>query len=201
MLSKKPPIKKIYLSIIIIAVIGFLWLNQGLSNEVLEVAVKNTMKTLKINNVTVGEDYIISHSLMAGINADIYRADVYRYNIISINITLYNPSDYRLQIRLERFDVLWISKKDVTSLLGGIEDIKIIIIESGESKTFEIEGLGFEGLCTNYLWRKIETPEFLFNTNMDVTTSAANGKAIQYYLYHNLDGSIKSEDYYYTYYL
>lgn len=199
MLSKRP-ILKIYLSIIIIAAVAFLWINQGLSNEILEKAFKETIKTLKIHNVTIGETHILSSSLGTGsVHGDISRAGIVRYNKIGINITLSNPSDYRLEIRINQFDVKWMSRNGFALLLGGIENVKIIILESGESKTFEIEGLALEGFCQSYLWREIETPEFLFDTHMYATTMVSNRKAISYRLRHNFDGSISSEDYYYQY--
>ncbi len=89
------------------------------------------------------------------------------------------------------------SRKGYACLLGGIESDKIIILASGENRTFELQGLALEGLCQSYLEREIKTPEFLFDTFMYATTSESNRKQISYSLHLNFDGSIHSEDIYY----
>ena len=194
-ISKKAPIKKIYLSIIFILAIVFLWFNQGLSNDVLADAFNETIKTLTINNVTVGELYVPLRGSpgMNSIHGDIERADLTRYNKIVINITICNPSDFSLEINMDRFNVYWMSEKGYTQSIGGIENDKRIIIESGKNMTLMLEGIGFEGYCTNYIRRTNETPELLFDTHMYATTSKSNGRHISYSTSLNLDGSLHSE--------
>ena len=197
-MSKKPPIKKIYLSIFFIIALVFFWMNQGISNEVLEEAFRDTMKTFKINNVTIGELYLPKSRLWAGgaQNVDLYRADIDRYNRVYYNISLHNPSDYALEIRINRFRVSCSS--DIGGLsLGEIQNDKLLFIESGESRTLILEGLVFEELCKAYVRSETKENDFGFSTYMVVSSSVSNGRHISYSGGLNSDGTLSTEDLFY----
>ena len=181
------PNKKIYVYIFIIVVYAFLWYNQGLSKEILKESFKDTIKTLKINNIVIGDDY--SPILTSPLENRIV------YKKIGINITLYNPSDYCLEITLDSFSVTWMTSFDYSTILGGIQNEKTIIIKSKENLTLVLEGLSEKEKCQYYLRNKGENPEFGFNTQIHATTDVSNGKIITYYLSHNFDGSVSTEEY------